>query len=190
MAALEEHEVARLPGYLRILELGCGQVKRCPTAVTLDINPDSLADVVHDLNTFPYPFADSAFDIVIAEHVLEHLSDLIRVVEELHRIIEPGGCLYVEVPHFSNNDHFTDPTHLHAFGFRSFDYFVPGEGLARFRYSKAQFRKRKCVVTPLGGGLLRRLLARFVMRNCARWEKKFAFILPAERINFELEVIK
>lgn len=190
MAVLDEEEVARLPAELRILELGCGQIKRCPTAVTLDINPDSLADVVHDLNAFPYPFADNEFDIVIAEHVLEHLDDLIRVVEEMHRILKPGGRLYVEVPHFSSNDHFTDPTHRHAFGVRSFDYFVPGEGLARYKYSRAQFRKHRADVTPWGGGVLRRLLTRVLMRKVAKWEKKYAFVLPAERINFELEAIK
>jgi SAM-dependent methyltransferase len=190
MAVLEEHEIARLPQGTRILELGCGQIKRCPTAVTLDINPDSMADVVHDLNSFPYPFDDNAFDIVIAEHVLEHLGDLIRVVEELHRILKPGGLLYVEVPHFSSNDHFTDPTHLHAFGFRSFDYFVPGEDLSRYKYSKAKFKKQKVYVLPLHGGLLRRLLARRIMRYYETWEKRYAFMLPADRINFELQAIK
>ena len=190
MAVLDEYEVARLPANFRILELGCGQVRRCPNSVTVDRNPNSPADINHDLDVFPYPFTDNMFDIVIAEHVLEHLTNLIPVVEELHRILKPGGLLYVEVPHFSSNDHFTDPTHLHAFGFRSFDYFVPGTGLARYGYSQAAFRKRKVTVHPYGGGLLRRLLARRLMRNYDSWERKYAFLIPAERINFELEAIK
>ncbi len=190
MAVLEHQEIARLPADLRILELGCGQIKRCPNAITLDINPDSRADIVHDLNTFPYPFADNVFDMIVAEHVLEHLTDIVTVIEEVHRILKPGGCLYVEVPHFSCNDHFTDPTHVHAFGFRSFDYFVPDQALFRYKYSKATFRKRKVKVTPLPGGFLRRLLTRLAMRRCESWERKYAFILPAETINFELEAVK
>jgi SAM-dependent methyltransferase len=190
MAVLTPDEIAGLSANLRILEIGCGPVKRCPTSVTLDINPDSCADVVHDLNCFPYPFADSEFDIVIAEHVLEHLRDLIKVVEELHRITRAGGRLYVEVPHFSSNDHFTDPTHLHAFGFRSFDYFVPTEPLARFKYSRAQFHKHQVVVTPIRGGFLQRILTKVLIRNYEKWERRYAFVLPAERINFELEPIK
>src|SRR5947207_11311388 len=99
MAALEEQEIARLSPDLRILELGCGQVKRCPNSVTVDRSSDTVADIIHDLDTFPYPFDDNEFDIVIAEHVVEHLIDLVSVVEELHRILKPGGRLYVEVPH-------------------------------------------------------------------------------------------
>ena len=47
-----------------VLDLGCGNRKR-PGTVGIDINPQTAADVVHDLNCFPYPFADSTFDHVV-----------------------------------------------------------------------------------------------------------------------------
>ena len=40
---------------MKILELGCGTTK-IPNAISVDINPFSKADVIHDLNKFPYPF--------------------------------------------------------------------------------------------------------------------------------------
>jgi len=169
----------------RVLELGCGQKKRYAHSLTVDVNPRSRADIIHDLNCFPYPFEADSFDWVIAEHVLEHLDDLIRVVEEVHRICRPAGRFLVEVPHFSSNDFFTDPTHRHAFSTRSFDYFVPGTDLADFGYSSARFQK-------LGVGLSghSRYLERFINRHAATYEQRFAFLYPAHTIRFELAAIK
>ena len=53
-----------------ILDLGCGNKKR-PGAIGIDVNPRCDADVIHDLNAFPYPFAESAFDEIYADNVIE-----------------------------------------------------------------------------------------------------------------------
>ena len=66
----------------RILDLGCGNKKRAG-AIGLDINPRSMADVVHDLNKLPYPFEDSGFDEIYLDNVLEHLENVVATVEEL-----------------------------------------------------------------------------------------------------------
>jgi SAM-dependent methyltransferase len=47
----------------------------------------------HDL-----PFVDGAFDAVVCQAVLEHVADPQRVARELHRVLEPRGFLYSEVP--------------------------------------------------------------------------------------------
>ena len=52
-----------------ILDFGCGNRKR-PGSIGIDVNPRTDADVVHDLNVFPYPFADSSFDEVYADNVI------------------------------------------------------------------------------------------------------------------------
>lgn len=191
MAVLAPEQIRAIVPGTRVLELGCGQIKRVPHAIAVDINPRSVADVFHDLNATPYPFADNEFDLVIAEHVLEHLDNLIAVVEELHRILKPGGILYVEVPHFSSWTFFTDPTHRHAFSTSSFDYFVPGEALSDFRYSHATFRKRSVRLSPdqpTSG--LRRAINWLANRHLHRFERHWAFLFPCAAINFELEAIK
>ena len=177
------------PG-VRVLEIGAGTIKRVPHAVTLDVNPLATPDVLHDLDVTPYPFPADSFDVVIAEHVLEHVEHVVRVVEELHRIVASGGVLLVEVPHFSSANFHTDPTHRHAFSTRSFDYFVEGTTLARYRYSNAFLKKREARIGFEGRSVIQRAIARWANRDPERYERKFAWILPAEKINFVLEVVK
>ena len=58
---------------LRTLDVGCG-IHKQPGAIGIDRNPASRADVLADLDRFPYPFADSAFDRLTAIHVIEHVA--------------------------------------------------------------------------------------------------------------------
>lgn len=44
------------------------------------------------------PFADDSFDRAIAVHVLEHLPDLPRALDELQRLVRPGGQISVVIP--------------------------------------------------------------------------------------------
>lgn len=94
------------------LNLGCGQFKK-DGYINLDVSPLSQADVTHDLNIFPYPFEENQFDLVEADHVLEHLSSPFRVMAEIHRILKPGGILIIRVPHFSRG--FSHPEHQRGF---------------------------------------------------------------------------
>ena len=55
-----------------VLDLGCGNRKK-PGAIGVDINPNAQADIIHDLNKFPYPFEDSTFDEIYADNTIEHL---------------------------------------------------------------------------------------------------------------------
>jgi SAM-dependent methyltransferase len=44
------------------------------------------------------PYADASFDRAVAIHVLEHLPDLPAALEELRRLLKPGGVLSVVIP--------------------------------------------------------------------------------------------
>lgn len=44
------------------------------------------------------PFADHSFDVVICSEVLEHIEPYAEVLEELKRVLKPGGQLVVSVP--------------------------------------------------------------------------------------------
>ncbi|MCS7162866.1 MAG: methyltransferase domain-containing protein [Bacteroidia bacterium] len=106
----------------RKLNLGSGNFPK-EGFLNVDYYNRDHADVIHNLEIFPYPFEDNQFDLVEINHCLEHLSDPLRVMCEIHRITRPGGLVRVRVPHFSRG--FTHPDHKRGFDVTFFYYFDP-----------------------------------------------------------------
>jgi SAM-dependent methyltransferase len=104
------------------LNIGCGRYPK-EGFVNLDREAGPGVDVVHDLNCLPYPFADSSFDLITADHVIEHLSSVFSVMKELHRVLTPGGELILRAPHFSRG--FSHPDHRRGFDATFPYYFDP-----------------------------------------------------------------
>ncbi len=107
---------------IKKLNLGCGQFPK-DGYVNLDCSPLAKADVLHDLNSFPYPFEENSFDLIEADHVLEHLAEPFEVMGELNRICKPGGIIHIRVPHFSRA--LTHPQHKSGFDVSFPWYFSP-----------------------------------------------------------------
>src|SRR5207248_4215066 len=139
---------------------------------------------------FPYPFEDCTFDVVVCEHVIEHLDNVISVMEELHRISKPGGRVKITVPHFSSLNFNTDPTHVHAFSSRSFDYLCLDTDLVRYDYSTVRFRKLAARMTMRPLTPFNRLLMRLINRYLSFYEEHLAYIIPGQELLFVLEVVK
>lgn len=66
--------------------------------ITTDIE-SPLAKVKADIHQLP--FADNTFDAVLCNHVLEHVADDIKAMQELRRVLKPGGWAILQVPFFS-----------------------------------------------------------------------------------------
>jgi SAM-dependent methyltransferase len=169
-----------------VLNLGCGR-KRMDGAINLDRIADTQPDLVHDLNRMPWPFPDDTFRAVYASDVIEHLDDVVKVMEEIHRVSLDGAIVYITVPHFSCSNAFTDPTHRHCFGYSSFDYFAEGNELSF--YSHARFRRRTAslIFYPT---LLSKVVWRLANRYPLLYERRWAWIFPAWYLYFEMEVVK
>ena len=116
------------------------------------------------------------FDAIVCHHVLEHLDNVIAVMEEIHRLGRPGARVYIRTPHFSSWQFYTDPTHRHPFSSRSFDYFVPGTALFAYDYSPARFRKRRVALDPRPRDPLSNLLTALINRNLANPEDAVRFL--------------
>jgi len=48
------------------------------------------------------PFADESFDLVLATDIVEHVDDDIRAVQEIARVLAPGGTVLITVPAFKS----------------------------------------------------------------------------------------
>lgn len=104
-----------------ILNIGCGKT-RIPNSMGVDrVKIEDFVDVVHDLDKIPYPFPKNSAEEIHCYHVLEHLHEPLKKIEEFHRVLKPNGKLYIRVPHFSSMGAFSDITHTRPFGYLSFD---------------------------------------------------------------------
>jgi predicted SAM-dependent methyltransferase len=113
-----------------------------------DIRPFEGVDVVHDLNIYPWPFNDRQFIHVSAVHVVEHLDSLLDFMNECHRVLIPGGSLYIETPLAGADPdlQFCDPTHIRCYRLHTFaNYFTP-EGIERFGYTDKAWAPVKLAV--------------------------------------------
>ncbi len=109
-AETEFFDPAHFPKGSKVLDVGCGETKKVPWAVGIDRVKTAAADVVHDLDVFPWPFPDNSFDGVVAAHVVEHVADVLKLFDELHRICRAGAQVRVATPHYTSPDAFADPT--------------------------------------------------------------------------------
>jgi len=69
--------------------------------VTTDLN-SPLADVKADICNLP--FKDNDFDVVLCNHVLEHIPDDTKAMQELYRILKPGGFGIFQIPQDLNRE--------------------------------------------------------------------------------------
>lgn len=65
--------------------------------VLADLIPSSPA--VREINLQALPFAADYFDMVIANHVLEHVDDDAQALAEIHRVLKPGGIAVLQTPY-------------------------------------------------------------------------------------------
>ena len=63
--------------------------------ITTDLN-SPLADVKADICNLP--FNDDEFDIILCNHVLEHIPNDIKAMHELYRVLKPGGMAIIQIP--------------------------------------------------------------------------------------------
>jgi SAM-dependent methyltransferase len=168
-----------------ILDVGCGASK-LPGAVGLDISADTAADVVHDLDEFPYPIESSSFEEIVLQDVIEHVREPIRVFEELHRIARPGARVQLRTPHFSSALAYGDPTHRHYFST------IAIRSLAQPRFAHYTDVRFRVVHVTIDLWLAHRALGLGLLFNRAQetYEKYFAFMCPAMNIRAEFEILK
>jgi SAM-dependent methyltransferase len=101
---------------------------------TTDLN-SPLADIKADICNLP--FEDNSFDVILCNHVLEHIPDDTKALQEIYRILKPNGWAILQIPQDYNreqtfeDDSITDPKerakifgqydHVRVYGMDFFD---------------------------------------------------------------------
>ena len=68
---------------------------------TTDLN-SPLADVKADICKLPFP--DNSYDLILCNHVLEHIPDDTTAMKELYRVLKPGGMGIFQIPQDLNRE--------------------------------------------------------------------------------------
>lgn len=185
MTLINENNIANV-----ILDLGCGKKKR-PGAIGVDNSSRHNADVIHDLNLYPYPFDTNFADIVYLDNVLEHLDEPLKVMGEVHRITKTGGLVKVIVPYFRSVWAFIDPTHKTFYTVESFSYYDPDHIICkRYDYVDTRFKVVKIVFNEtLQNSWLKKIVIKFANKYPLKYEAYFSSIMPLDDISFYLKKI-
>jgi SAM-dependent methyltransferase len=169
------------------LNLGCGR-RAIPGAYGIDRVRLPGVDVVADFDSAPLPFASGTIDVIYAYHVLEHIRDLPRIMEEIYRICRDGARVVIEVPYFTCVGAFGDPTHVRFFTYETLRFWTVDTDQANW-FSGARFRiaGRRLVF-----GRAHRLLgiAWLANRFPHVYENFCAFWFPARLLEAELTATK
>ena len=79
-----------------VVDLGAGGRKISPRTICLDFVAHGNTDVIGDVHRLP--FASSSVDLVYATGLFEHVADERVLIDEIARVLRPGGIVHVEVP--------------------------------------------------------------------------------------------
>ncbi len=175
---------------MKKLNFWCGR-DILPGYLNWDIIDLPWVDRVFDFEKFPYPFHDNEFDEIYCSHILEHMSDLWKVMEEFTRIGKNWCFIKVKVPYFSSPNARGDYTHKRTFNTNSFDYFHPG-----FYYNKAKVIVKKMRIHYLSNKSfmvsfgLNIVFDFFINLSPKIYERFFSYILPSSEIHYLLEIRK
>lgn len=103
----------------KVLNFGCGKSTYVAENVTnLDVVAGPGINIVCTTNEMP--FHDNSFDLVIANHVLEHVPNWFESFKEMARVVKPGGYVEVWIPPVSSDSAFTYRDHINRIGLNSF----------------------------------------------------------------------
>jgi len=87
----------------RVLDLGCGSqpyralLPQTASYVGADVEERDGVDA-RLIPGEPLPFANASFDGIVCTQVLEHVEDLTQILDEITRVLKPGGMLVASVP--------------------------------------------------------------------------------------------
>ena len=91
--------------------------------------PEELSQHATVADIHALPFEDRVYDTVLANNVLEHSYDPVRCLQEIRRVLKPGGRLFALIPLDALNRDYALPSHLWKADIANIDRAVRMAGL-------------------------------------------------------------
>jgi SAM-dependent methyltransferase len=205
----------------RHVDLGCGKFPRNPYArgQVCGVDIRELSEKpnfdyrVANLAVDPIPFDDNSLGSVSAYDFIEHVPRILqaadgrntvfpfmRLMNEIWRVLAPGGRFYALTPAYPNPEAFTDPTHVNIITDQTHTYFCGEDALGRmygfcgnFRVVNARWVHRSDAYSAIPGSSENNPpMKRFArkLRSLSRWMRgRQASWRPAYFL-WELEAVK
>lgn len=152
-ANLSQHHP--LPPGAKVLDVGCGQGVGLEMfkaagleAVGITLGPDvavcrAKGLDVREMDLSFLDFEDAQFDLVWCRHALEHSIFPFFTLSEMHRVLRPGGVLYVEVPAPDTAcGHQNNPNHYSVLGQSMWIQLIRRTGFAHVESMNIDFQVR------------------------------------------------
>lgn len=125
------------------LDIACGAAKQ-EGFIGIDIRKLPGVDIVHDLEEFPWPIKKNSVIVAVASHYIEHIKPWLSIdfMNEVWRILIPGGTFAAATPYPGSRGFWQDPTHCNGWSEVTFQYFDPEYPLYRI-YQPKPWRIKK-----------------------------------------------
>ena len=107
------------------LDLAAGQ-RKTEGYYAIDLVAGEGIDAVVDLEVYPWPIESESAEDIVCNHYIEHTTDLMQFMNEVYRILKPGGKIKIIAPYYTSIRCWQDPTHKRAISDATFLYFNKG----------------------------------------------------------------
>lgn len=136
------------------LDIGCGGNKQ-EGFTGMDLRDLPGVDIVHDIESFPWPLEDESCLIVVASHVIEHIEPRysLQFMDELWRVLIFGGTFCASTPYPGSRGYWQDPTHKQGWNEATFQYFSPDYPLYQIYQPKPWKIQKNFPVWQVNGNL-------------------------------------
>ncbi len=170
------------------LHLGCGRDYK-EGYINCDISPEVKHDKIVDLEK-KLPFEDSEVDEIYTKNTLEHIKNIIPLIEEFHRICKNNAIINIRVPFYSSYAFYCSLQHVTRFTpdtfkgstFRDSNL----EKIFNDKYKIKYFVERKKGLL----GVFQKVIDYFINKNTYFYCRVLANIFPSSEIEYILEVKK
>lgn len=131
---------------LLVIDLGSYNRRFYEDSINVDIFQDGDTDLVWDI-TNKLPIRSGTIDFIVCSAVLEHVNEPSKVIDEMYRILKPGGRAWVDIP-------FLQPYHEAPDDFYRYT-------LSGIRHMFKRFVIRRSGATPGAGSTIHWILKEF-----------------------------